>query len=213
MPAHITRWLSLALCLVVALTLGACGDKGGDGDGSSGSSDGAESPEALVEGIKAAAEKKDLAKLVSYVVPEERMKMTAGIVMGLQMLSGFGSMMPSGVEGAPDMGKVTKDVDALLAKYKIEKMDLKAMMSPDADQAAMEKKAADQMRNVDHVGFIREAMPILDKLGRGEKMTRGLDDFVVTDLKVSGDTATVKIKGDDVTLRKIDGRWYASMPD
>jgi hypothetical protein len=45
-----------------------------------------------------------------------------------------------------------------------------------------------------------------DRPGPLEKMQGKVED-----LKVEGDKATLELGGQDMALRKIDGRWYASM--
>ena len=53
---------------------------------------GAESPQALVARLKAAAEKNDFRELVDCIAPKERREMAAGLVLGTTMMVAFMDM-------------------------------------------------------------------------------------------------------------------------
>src|ERR1051325_3742599 len=63
---------------------------------------GAESPQALVARLRAAAEENDFPELVDCIAPKERQEMAAGLVLGTTMMVAF---MDMGSEMATGMGQ------------------------------------------------------------------------------------------------------------
>lgn len=89
---------------------------------------GADSPQALVARLRAAAEKNDFPELVDCIAPKERQEMAAGLVLGTTMMVAFmdmGSEMASGMaqgmaEGMGDNSGQTAEQKAAAEKAKAE---------------------------------------------------------------------------------------------
>ncbi|HEY6115468.1 MAG TPA: hypothetical protein VI172_05875, partial [Candidatus Dormibacteraeota bacterium] len=89
---------------------------------------GAESPQALVARLRAAAEENDFPELVDCIAPKERQEMAAGLVLGTTMMVAFmdmGSEMASGMaqsmaEGMGDNSAQTAEQKAEMEKGKAE---------------------------------------------------------------------------------------------
>ena len=87
------------------------------------------------------------------------------------------------------------------------------MARMDGDRAALADEMNQKLGDVDHAGFIGEAMAVLDGLGDeddGMTKTPFAMDIEPGSLDVQGDRATFKVDGKDAVLRKIDGRWFLS---
>jgi hypothetical protein len=208
--------LFLLACL--ALPLAACGYNTNEPAGK----EGAATPEALVEKMKALAVSEDFSLLVPLVLPEQRAALTFGLgIMGPSMMIAMGeAMLPMAGGGDPEKAKEAKDkftklksgFEALLKKHKIDLEDDAVMgqaqsIQSDPDEAVKALNKA--FGHVDHASFLKESMAFLDQMGDGKK-SKSTFPTEFTEIKVDGDKATVLAEGKDkpLGLVKHEGRWY-----
>jgi hypothetical protein len=186
--------------------------------------EGAATPEALVEKMKALAVSEDFSQLVPLVLPEQRAALTFALgIMGPSMMIAMGeAMLPMAGGGDPEKAKEAKDkftklksgFEALLKKHKIDLEDDAVMgqaqsMQSDPDEAVKALNKA--FGHVDHASFLKESMAFLDQMGDGKK-SKSTFPTEFTEIKVDGDKATVIAKGKDkdkpLGLVKHEGRWF-----
>lgn len=204
---------------------------------------GAESPEALVARIEQAAAKGDVAEIAACLAPEDRAEMALGLVLGAGMMIGFmgmsgdmGAAMAEGVgeamagqelsaedkakldKGKQDMEKKAADLqkryDQILTKHGLaDKLNNEAPLEGDPEDP---KNLERLFTGVDDVALISDLWGLFKDLGEGENISKSgplAGGAKVTDLKVQGDRATAKAGDEAVEMVKIDGRWYAKVPD
>lgn len=188
---------------------------------------GAESPEQVVERMKAAGEAEDFAAMAALIAPEDRavvsltMIMMAGMVMAFAQM---GSEMVEGMaEGMSEEDKAAAEEERKAAMEEIAGMEsrFEAVLEKHGLQDAMEQDLGadadpqEVFRGVDQVALIRDLTTILDELpGEEESGPAGPMEAPVgdlEDLKVDGDTATGMLDGEKVEFVKVDGRWYVSL--
>ena len=195
---------------------------------------GAESPEALVERMKRAAENEDFGEVMACFAPEGRVQMASMMylmatmmvgfsMMGAEMGSEMGETMAEGMGGElTEEEKATMEaqkqealaeVDALRVAYNevVSKYGLPELTEegepPDADLDAI-------FREIDQAAFVEDVMGLLESLPGEEEAAAEEEspfDFgegELTDLVVEGDSATGKIDDEEVSFVRIDGRWY-----
>ena len=190
---------------------------------------GAESPQAVVEKLKAATQEENFGALATLLAPEARAEMAKGIWAGTTMMIAMSSAMGEMAVGmGEEMGEQTPEAKQQAAKAKAEadakfgvwkkryddvakKHGLPSLdSSQEADPEALFAKA-------DHVALISDFGGLLQsfgeeqgshKKGEGKKIEGGLEN-----LKVDGDRAEATLAGDPIKFVKIDGRWYiAELP-
>lgn len=113
---------------------------------------------------------------------------------------------------------VVKKLEVVLTKHGVtELMENTPEPEPGSDPA---KNAEKLLANVDQVALITDLMAIMKdtfkdaEKGEGDSSPMGkIPKGDLKDLKVTGDTATGKIDGEDAHFVKVDGRWYLKMMD
>lgn len=200
---------------------------------------GAESPEALIARIEQAAQKGDIAEISACLAPEDRAEMALGLVVGAGMMIGFmgmgsdmGAAMAEGMgeaasgeePSAEEKAKVEKGKQEMAAKAAdlqkrydqiLKKHGLEEKLKDEAALADGDK-ATQLLAGVDDVTLIGDLWGLFKELGESKNLGEsgplaGIGK--ITDLKVEGDHATAKAGGETVEMRKVDGRWYAKLPD
>jgi hypothetical protein len=203
---------------------------------------GADSPEALVKRLNAAAEKNDFAEIAACLAPPDRAAMSMMMVLAATMMTAFmgmGSEMATGMaEAFQDEASMTAEQKAQAAAEK-KKMEEQAAAQQKKLEAVLDKYGVTELMEQDHgdigddpaknaekllagvdqVGLITDLMAFLEESGM--KDTEGGDAKPplsvpmgdLTDLKVEGDTATGTINGEPAHFVKVDGRWYVKMPE
>lgn len=223
------RSMPTALWLVTlcALAFAGCGDPATDGGGATAEAGGAESPEALVKKARDLAEQEDFGGIVRLMVPAERPLMSFGMMMFAKMapmfvggLSELGGEM-GGEEAKDAMKKQMADfeaaMNAVLEKHGLADMD---MSKPPAalqgeDPMAIARWLDEQAPDLDHAAFVAEMIQAFASLGE-ETAGKATNKFKelggeLKDLQIDGDTATGTIGEDEMTFKKVDGRWYLSV--
>jgi len=199
---------------------------------------GAESPQAVVARMKAAAEKEDLGEMAACLAPEDRaalsltMVMVTGMVMAFaSMGAGMGEAMGDAMgeamgemsdeqkqEMAEQKAKAEADVAAMQGKYEaiLEKHGLSGIMDADSELGADGDPTA-ALAGVDQVALLEDMMAFLEALpgsdGEGEGSDAPLDvpTGELSNLVVDGDHASGTMGDEDVDFVKVDGRWYVSL--
>lgn len=195
---------------------------------------GADSPQALVERVKQAAEEKNLAEIANCLDPKSRLEMTQGIYMAATMVVAFSQM---GLEMGAGMGEAfaedasaedkaaqeaklaegRKEVDELRLRYNalVGKYGLPTIPGegepepaelPEAELETLFAKIDQGAFLTDTMAFI-EAMPGAEEKPADEGPIR-IGDGVLADLVTDGDTATARLDGESVRFLRVDGRWY-----
>ncbi|MGH9363030.1 MAG: hypothetical protein ACRD2T_14040 [Thermoanaerobaculia bacterium] len=201
---------------------------------------GADSPEALVKRLKVAAEKEDVAELAACMAPGDRAMMTMMMVLAVTMMTAFTQM---GSEMATGMAEAFQDEESMTAEQKAEAAAAKKKMeeqgaavqkkleavlakhgitdlmaeTPDPEPGSdPEKNAEKLLAGVDQVALISDITALMRESFKDEKEgtpTPPIPKGELEGLKITGDTATGKVGGEDVHFVKIDGRWYVKMMD
>lgn len=197
---------------------------------------GADSPQAVVERLRNASEKKDFGEMIACLSPDDRAEMAVMMLAGAGMMAAFAGMggdMASGM-GEAMMGEdATPQQKAEMEKSKKE-MAAKAKKLQDDYEALLKKhKLADKfndgpppgepgpdsakklLKGVDDVALLKDTMAFMEKLDDGKGKMEKKDEKIfkdippVTDYKIQGDTATAKAGDKTIGFVKVGGRWYA----
>lgn len=202
---------------------------------------GAESPQALVERMTAAAESGDFAEIAACIAPEERAQMAVMMVAMAGMMVAFMDM-GSGMAGAIGEGmaeafseegmteeqkaeleasqkQAAEEVAAVQKRYEeiLDKHGLSELM--EEDEAEEEADLAQLLEGVDEIALLRDVMSFLEEIGddaedEAEEDGGPLDiPDEVTDIEVQGDRATARAGDEELEFVRIDGRWYFKPPD
>ncbi|HEX5758280.1 MAG TPA: hypothetical protein VF121_03720 [Thermoanaerobaculia bacterium] len=203
---------------------------------------GADSPQALVERLTAAAETQDFAEVAASLAPPDRAMMSMMMVLAATMMTAFsqmGSQMASGMAEAfqdeesmtdeqkakaaadkkkmeEEGAKITKKLEAVLTKHGItELMENTPDPAPGDDPA---KNAEKLFADVDQVALISDIMGLMkesfkDSEKPADSPMGKIPKGELKDLKVTGDTATGTIDGEPVHFVKVDGRWFLKMAE
>ncbi len=187
---------------------------------------GAESPQALVEKLRSAAEKEDFGELAACLAPQARLEMAQGIWVAATMMIAMGSSMGDMAAG---MGEAMSEDDAQAkeqsAKAKAEteakfgpwkkRYDETAKKHglPTLDQNEMEGDPSELFAKVDALAVTRDFGALLQDFGKEQGQAKGEGKKVegqLENLKIDGDNAEGTLAGDPIRFVKIDGRWYIS---
>lgn len=189
---------------------------------------GAESPQAVVTRLRAAAETENFGELATLLAPDARAEMAKGIWAGTTMMIAMSSAMGDMAAGmGEEMGEQTEEAKAQAAKAKAEadakfgawkkrydeiakKHGLPSLdSSQETDPEALFAKA-------DHVGVIRDFGGLLQSFGEEQGRGKGEGKKIegeLENLKVEGDNASGTLAGEPIRFVKIDGRWFiADLP-
>ena len=189
---------------------------------------GAESPQALVAKVRAAAEKNDFPGIVDCIAPAERREMAAGLVMGTTMMVAFldmgsgmamdmGEAMAEGMSGSEltaeqkaemEKGKAEAKKksaelqarhDAILTKYGI-KQRMESMQAEGDDGGGSPEEAIGKLlQGVDERALIVDLMGFMESLGEAKPGgDEGKKPFEL------GEVTDYKIQGDRATAKAGD---------
>lgn len=206
-------------------------------DGGSAEPPGAESPEALVERMKAAFENEDFAEVARCIAPDSRATMAQGVYLGATMMVAFSSMgvamgeamaegLAEGMEELTGEEMEPADDDAGLDEAHLEVAEITARydeivtryglptMAEGEEESDMPSE--DLFEEIDHAAFFADMFGFLNSIGDegggpGDAFTR--NDGELTDLVIDGDAATGKLGEEEIRFVRVDGRWYADMSD
>jgi hypothetical protein len=198
--------------------------------------DGGETPQAVVDRMKKAAEAKNFAEVAACLSPKARQEMSAAMYLGATMMVAFsqmGSQMGGAMmEGMAAMGAETSEADKQKAKEQMEKTQKELGGLTDKYNAVMQKHGLPQLpkegeaqppemskeemdkifAKIDHPAFIAEVMAFLESMPGEKKLDEGgpfeLKDGTLADLKIDGDKATGTVGGEAMNFVQVDGRWF-----
>ncbi|MHC5011711.1 MAG: hypothetical protein ACYTG6_12325 [Planctomycetota bacterium] len=193
--------------LVLALTLAACG--GDEGGAAAPPPEGAASPEALVGRMRTAVEDEDWADFVYCIVPEDRPLMNLGAYMGAATIAAFSAM------GDPEKAQALKnELEAIADKYDLDEVEQGSGPLDPNDREAMVALANEGFANVDHAAFFSDMLKFM--IGHSDEgSARFTSKFTgeLRDLVIEGDRATARLGEQDFSFARVDGRWFAEMPN
>jgi len=226
MPAHP---LTVAICLLAAAVVFAPLQ-------ARAATEGADSPQGVVDGLRVAGEAKDFAGIARLLEPESRAEMTVSLIIGTTMMVAFAQMGGELVGGMGEAFAVEEEsaeakaererqqaeaekvgaelqerLEAVFAKYGVDEtmgdgMEVDDEAGPEALVAALD--------GVDQPALIGELLGIMSSLGDG-----GEDDMTsmpmgeLENLEIEGDRATGTVNSEPAEFVRIDGRWYFAPPD
>lgn len=255
-------WLAAAAALVLLLPAIGCGKKAGEApNGTEADAPaavaapaspgapavekraevplGAESPEALVERMRKAAEEKNVRELAACMEPESRRQMAEGMFLGASMMVAFSGMAEGMGEMAGEMagavaGAVGGEEAAADAKEKVaagtEAAGVNAAGMAERFNALLARHGlptlddesdggkemfdkalanADQVALIGDIGDFLEA-EMDESEDSGEKSPVPVGELA--DLAIDGDRATARIGEEAVEFVRIDGRWFFKEP-
>jgi hypothetical protein len=199
---------------------------------------GAESPQALVARVRAAAEAKDMGEMMACLAPAARREMAmvmvagAGMMiafagMGAEMAGGMAEGMTEGMTGEEmtaeqkaEMEKGKREAEAKTADLTkrfeaiLERHGVTAMMEDDTplpdEPAARDAALAKMFAKTDEIALLTDLLGMMSELGGEEGMKSGPVELgsEVTDYQIDGDHATAKSGDETLRFVKVDGRWY-----
>ena len=216
-----TAWIAV-VALVVVVAAPAFAD-----------APGAETPEALVERMRAAAAEEDLGEVMSCLAPEARVEMASmmylmatmvvafsqmGVEMGTGMAEGLAEdatdeqkaeMEAQKQKAMAEAAKVRDGYNAVMTKYGLP-------VIPESGEAEEpEGDPKELFASMDQGAFLKDIFAFLESMPgekeEGAEESKGpldLGDGQLTDLVVDGDSASGKIGGEDVQFVRLDGRWF-----
>lgn len=182
-----------------------------------------ESPQAVYDAAKAAAEAKDTHKLFACLTPESQDLlvgvMAMGSVMAREMAVGFASM--GGDAAKAEAEKKFAPLDEVLSKHGVSAADLEKQ-SENIDVKADPKSAMKQIAALvkDKPGFMADMMKAAESLDTDGKGGGPAEEFManLSDVKIDGDKATGMISKPDTPnqkkpmhFKKVDGGWLIDM--
>jgi hypothetical protein len=184
---------------------------------------GADSPEALVQGVRGAAESGNMGQLAQYLSAADRSQAGLGLTIGATMMLAMQEMgisMSGEADAAGDseakkaeLASLQSRLAAILAKYGVEQPSEETMgMMMQQGPAAMENMP-DMMKDVCTVGLIDELATFLSEVSNqkvSDQLARLKNDDVGP-IETNGDTATVTIGGEPFQMHRVDGRWYVDI--
>jgi hypothetical protein len=195
---------------------------------------GAESPQALVDRMKRAAEKEDLGEIVACLSGKARGEMTMGLYMGATMMVAFSQMgVEMGGSMAESLGadasaedkkkaeaqlaearaqaaKLQDGYNAVMAKHGLPAMPKEGEPEPEIseqDLAAKFERIDTSAFATDVLGFMK-SMPGAEEQPASESTPVKLGSGVIADLAIDGDTARGTIDGEPVRFVRENGRWF-----
>jgi hypothetical protein len=197
---------------------------------------GAETPELLVERMKAGAAKEDFSEIAACLTPKNRTEMAMAMYMGATMMVAFaemgaemgGSMAEgmAGMAGEPSAedkkkleeqkAKAKQEIAGLKTAYNnlVTKYGLPAMPKEgEAEKPEPTKEEIEKLfANIDQGAFLNDALAVMKAMPGGDEAEKGAPVKVpeggLENLKIEGDRATGTVGPDPFTFVKIDGRWY-----
>jgi hypothetical protein len=197
---------------------------------------GAATPQALVTRLQNAAAKSDIGEMMACMAPDDRREMAIGMVAGVSMMAAFMGMAGdmagamTGDDARPeDKAKVEKaqkeakakseamqkKIEAVLKKHGVDKMMEDPTPLPQ-EPAARSKALATMFKGTDDIALIKDLMALLEEVGKDEGKTEKPPVDLpkeITDLKVTGETATAKAGEETLQFVRVEGRWYMRAPE
>jgi hypothetical protein len=192
--------------------------------------EGGESPEAVVEGLKAAAEAEDFPAMMRLLAPEARTEVTLGMVMGVSMMIAFaqmGTAMGGAMgealtdeedpEAQAELEKAKAEADAETAKLQARleevfvKHGLDEAMSDESTEEDPEAMAA-MLEGVDQPALVGDLVDIMKDFDDEGGQMSGPPVGELEDLVIDGDRAKGTVAGEPAEFVRIDGRWFFSPP-
>jgi hypothetical protein len=190
---------------------------------------GAESPQALVERLRKAANTEDFGELAACLAPDARLEMAQGIWVGATMMiamssamgdmaAGMGEAMDESEEGKANAAKAKAEAEAKFGVWK-KRYDDTAKKHGLPTLESFEKLEGDPkslLAKTDQVAVISDFGNLLTSFGeeqQGEKRPAKQIEGQLEGLKVDGDTAEGTLSGDPIKFVKIGDRWFiAELP-
>jgi hypothetical protein len=216
MRMSMTRfWL---FCSLMILAMVACADsntsRGGGAAGSSPVVLGAESPQALVARMQQAARDADLREFAACLTRDFLADTIEDMTLLTAMAVAF-SVMDEDLdetEAAAAVEEKLAGLDEILTRY-----GLPAASDEDAIEGESELETI--LAGMDHAAMaelLAELVDVLQNLGDDDDSS---SEFLpvfegeLTDLTIDGDQATATISDMPIEFTRVDGRWFASMPE
>jgi len=198
--------------------------------------EGADSPQGVVDGLRAAGEAKDFAGIARLLEPEARAQMTVSLIIGTTMMVAFAQMGGEMAEGMAEAfaeeeetaeakaererklaeaeavgADLQKRLETVFAKHGLdEAMGDGAGLDEEAGPEAM----VEALEGVDQPALIGELLDIMSSLGDGGEGDVGsMPIGDLENLEIDGDRATGTVNGEPAEFVKIEGRWYFAPPE
>lgn len=236
-------WIAAVLVAAPSLAvLAGCNKPGAEGASAAAAATtgaqklpGAETPEALVERMKAGAAKEDFGEIAACLTPKNRAEMAMAMYMGATMMVAFaemgaemgGSMADgmAGLAGEPSAAdkqkmeeqkaKAKQEIAGLKTAYNalVTKYGLPALPKEgEAEQPEPSKEEVEKLfASIDHGAFLNDALAVMKAMPGDHKDEAGpvkVPEGGLENLKIEGDHATGTVGPDNFSFVKIDGRWY-----
>jgi hypothetical protein len=216
--SHATRIVMVTLAVVLGIA--AVGVEAGQ-------TEGAESPQALVARLLAAAENNDFAEMAACLAPRDREEITVGMILMSSMTVAMSGGMAGMAEGFTEAsGEDMNDKQKAEAEAKMKEAEAEAKKLQQKLEKIFETHGAEQwldesdnsqpsLEGVDQIGLIRDLQRFMkEDLDSGDAQRPSpVPTGELKDLVIEGDHATGTIGGQGAQFLKIEGRWFVTIPD
>ncbi len=201
---------------------------------------GADSPQALVERMTAAAESGDFAEMAACMTPEARAEMAIMMVamggmmiafmeMGSDMAGTMVEGMTEAVTGEEPTAEQKAEIEAgqreaaaemaaARALYEdiLRRHGLEEMLSEEAAGPAPGEDLSNLLEGVDEIALLSDMMALLEDIGEDDAQAESApfeSPGEFGEIEVHGDRATAAAGDDVLEFVLIDGRWYFDPPE
>ena len=188
--------------------------------------EGGATPEEVLERLGVATLDHDWAGLLPVTLPEQRRVLAFGLGVSGPMGSARvrEQLLPAAKKAGDkqhaqmqaDIERLQKAHRKILDQHGIPSYSLQHLMEIGADPAVRRKLAEDSLANVDLEALLTDVSSMLKSIPDGIPEGAGPfanANFVGRTVVIDGDTATATppAGGKPLTLKKLDGRWYADL--
>ena len=188
--------------------------------------EGGATPHEVLERLAEAVESEAYDRFLPVVLPEQRTE----LAFGLGVSGPVGSaqlreqILPAAkVAGEAEYARTKAEVErlrrahrAVLDEHGVPSYGFKQLMQAGTDPAARRALAKEALAGVDLSAFLRDVSALMARTPDGQPGAAGpfgTAHFLAMDVTEEGDTATASVPGagKTLTLRRIEGRWYADL--
>ena len=169
---------------------------------------GAASPEAVLDRIRRAAERRDMFELAASIEPAGVREMAEGLAMITALTVAFSAMS----DGEDVAERRISALDAIVSRYGLPGMD--------AGGPAERASVLDALGGLEHLELVNLVTDLAGFIESMAEEEEGLNsEFLppiegeLNNLVMDGDAASARIGEDDIDFVRVNGRWFARLPE
>jgi len=169
---------------------------------------GAATPEAVVERIRQAAEQRDMFELAASIEPAGLQEMAEGLALITALTVAFSAM----ADGEDVAARRTSEMGAILARY-----DLPGLVEDGAVERGSMLDAIGGMDHLPLINLVTDLAAFMESMAEEEEGINSefLPPFEgeLINLVIDGDEASAQIGDEEIAFVRLDGRWFARLPE